>query len=50
MPLATSFFRRGEVGTWREALTSDHVASIIAAHGDVMRRFGYLTDDGYPAF
>ncbi len=50
MPLAASFFRRGEVGTWREALTSEHVASIIAAHGDVMRRFGYLTDAGVPAF
>jgi hypothetical protein len=43
---APSFFRKGEVGSWREQLTTEQVRQIIDAHGTVMRKFGYLTEDG----
>jgi hypothetical protein len=39
---AGRFFRTGRVGQWRDALTAAQVARVAAAHGDVMRRFGYL--------
>jgi hypothetical protein len=35
------FFRRGEAGGWRDELTPDEAARIVAAHGPVMRRLGY---------
>jgi hypothetical protein len=35
------FFRRGEAGGWRDELTPDQAARIVAAHGVVMRRLGY---------
>ena len=38
----SSFFRRGQAGGWRAELTSDQVARIVADHGTVMRRLGYL--------
>ena len=43
---AKSFFRKGEVGSWAEQLTENQVTQIVADHGDVMRRFGYLDDKG----
>jgi len=49
-PKAASFFRKGLVGDWRNALTPEHVRRLIDAHGDVMRRFAYLTDDGVPVY
>jgi aryl sulfotransferase len=36
------FFRRGEVGSWRDELTPAQAARIVDAHGAVMRRVGYL--------
>jgi aryl sulfotransferase len=43
------FFRRGQVGAWRDELTCDQVERIVAAHGAVMRRFGYLdAETGQP--
>lgn len=39
-----SFFRKGEVGSWRESLNEEQVMSIIKKHSNVMRRFGYLND------
>ncbi|MBI2865665.1 MAG: sulfotransferase domain-containing protein [Chloroflexi bacterium] len=44
---ATRFFREGAVGAWREALSESQVQRLIAVHGKVMRRLGYLdaTDD-----
>ncbi len=50
MPRAKSFFRKGEIGSWREVLTREHVAKIIADHGEVMRRFGYLDEEDMPIF
>jgi aryl sulfotransferase len=49
-PKATSFFRKGLVGDWRNALTPEHVRRLIDAHSVVMRRFAYLTDDGVPVY
>ena len=46
MPRSKSFFRKGESGSWREALTESQVQQIVADHGPVMRRFGYLGPDG----
>ena len=41
-----SFFRKGEIGTWREQLTPEQVKLIVANHYGVMQKFGYLTEDG----
>jgi aryl sulfotransferase len=35
------FFRRGEVGAWRDELNAAQVARIEAAHAPMMRRLGY---------
>ena len=35
------FFRRGEVGAWRDELNEEQVARIEAEHGPMMRRLGY---------
>lgn len=42
------FFRSGRSGGWRQALAPAQISAIVAAHGDLMRRFGYLRDDGAP--
>jgi len=42
------FFRRGEVGGWRDELTAEQVARIEAAHAPMMRRLGYEPADAMP--
>jgi aryl sulfotransferase len=42
------FFRRGQVGSWRDELAPDLVRKLIDGHGTMMRRFGYLDDKGNP--
>jgi len=42
------FFRRGQCGGWRKELTAEQVARVVADHGVVMRRFGYLDRHGAP--
>lgn len=42
---AERFFRKGKAGTWRTTLDQDHIARIIADHGDVMVEHGYLSAD-----
>jgi hypothetical protein len=44
-----SFFRRGEAGGWSDTLTPDQVARIIADHGPMMWRMGYLDSTGNPS-
>ena len=45
-PGVDCFFRKGKSGSWRESLTPEQVRRIISDHGEVMRRFGYLSTDG----
>lgn len=35
------FFRRGEVGSWRDELSFEQAERVVAAHEPAMRRFGY---------
>jgi hypothetical protein len=37
-----SFFRKGDVGDWKNVLTREQVNRIVEAHGEMMGRFGYL--------
>jgi len=46
LPDATSFFRKGVVGSWRDSLTDSQLQRLVGAHGAVMRRLGYLDDSG----
>lgn len=45
-PLSPRFFREGRAGAWHTVLNDKQVDAIIRAHGEVMRRFGYLDDSG----
>jgi aryl sulfotransferase len=38
---AAAFFREGRVDGWRQALSPEQAARIVAVHGAVMRRLGY---------
>ena len=40
--LSSAFFRTGKAGQWRDRLTPAQIEKIVAAHGDVMRKFHYL--------
>jgi aryl sulfotransferase len=42
---SASFFRKGIVGDWRNVLTTQKVKRIIEEHGEVMGRYGYLSDE-----
>jgi aryl sulfotransferase len=42
------FFRRGEVGAWRDELTPEQVARLEAAHAPMMRRLGYELANAAP--
>ena len=41
-PLAERFFRRGRAEQWREALSTERIERVVAAHGEQMGRFDYL--------
>ncbi len=38
---AAAFFREGRIDGWRAVLTPAQIARIVAAHGAVMRQYGY---------
>jgi len=42
--LSESFFRKGIVGDWQSVLSMEQVKQIVDVHGEVMRRFGYMSD------
>ena len=42
---AEKFFRKGEAGQWREALSQEQIAAVVSAHAPMMQRFGYLRED-----
>jgi len=44
------FFRKGEVGAWRQVLTTAQAKRIVCDHRDVMRRLGYLDKEGAIVF
>jgi hypothetical protein len=39
---AEKFFRKGQVGEWKEVLTPEQIQRIIKDHSQQMARFGYL--------
>lgn len=41
-----AFFRKGEIGDWRNRLTEKQTARIVDDHRTVMKRFGYLDEKG----
>lgn len=45
---AERFFREGKADQWREGLTPRQVDTIVTAHHQQMRRFGYLIDELLP--
>ncbi|QDX28365.1 sulfotransferase domain-containing protein [Sphingomonas suaedae] len=47
-PRSSRFFRKGLVGDWQTTLTRAQIDRIVAAHGAVMERFGYLDQTGSP--
>jgi hypothetical protein len=40
------FFRKGQIGSGREALSAEQTQQLIRDHGEVMKRFGYLGPNG----
>jgi hypothetical protein len=45
---ASTFFRKGVAGGWRNELPQDLVKSICREHREMMVRFGYLDNSGNP--
>lgn len=47
-PSSRRFFRKGKVGGWREFLSAAQARKVIDRHREVMREFGYLTENDEP--
>ena len=47
---AALFFRKGEIGSWRNELTCKQCQLIIEHHQEMMKRFGYLNDKLEPVY
>lgn len=45
-PASERFFRKGKIGSWREELSEEQAQRIVRDHGEVMRRFEYLDENG----
>ncbi|MBL9035797.1 MAG: sulfotransferase domain-containing protein [Rhodospirillaceae bacterium] len=41
-PHAQKFFREGRAEQWREVMTQSQIDKVVAAHKEMMQRFGYL--------
>lgn len=48
MRASAPFFRSGRAGGWREVLSQSQVDALLAVHGPMMTRFGYLDASGQP--
>ena len=48
MPGAASFFRKGQVGSWREGMSEELTAALCASQAEVMGRFGYAPSGSLP--
>lgn len=44
-PASKRFFRKGEIGSWREELSEELARQVVHDHSQVMRRFGYLNEN-----
>ena len=42
---ADTFFRKGTAGEWQQVLTMEQVKRITGEHGEVMKQYGYLSDE-----
>ena len=49
-PSSEMFFRKGEVGSWREELTEKQAGRVIQNHREIMERFGYIGANDSPTF
>ncbi|WP_370235745.1 sulfotransferase domain-containing protein [Brevundimonas sp.] len=47
-PRSANFFRKGVAGDWQTTLSGAQIDRVVQAHGDVMKRFGYLDAAGSP--
>jgi hypothetical protein len=45
-PASARFFRKGQTGSWRAELNETQAERIVSDHFAVMRRFGYLDENG----
>ena len=45
-PHSERFFRQGTFGGWREVLTRQQVDRVVRFNGRIMRKLGYITDNG----
>jgi aryl sulfotransferase len=45
-PSSSLFFRKGQIGSWREELSEKQARQIVQDHHEVMLRFGYLDETG----
>lgn len=48
--VSNNFFRKGEVGSWREKLKDNEIDALISYHKTTMEKFGYLTESGEPTY
>jgi hypothetical protein len=45
-PGAATFFREGKSGSWKIILKRDQIKKILDVHGEAMKRFHYIDDNG----
>ncbi len=49
-PSSSRFFRKGQIGSWRDELSEKQAQQVVHNHREVMRRFGYLDENGNIAY